>query len=58
MEREGVVFKNNFDLFSSLLNFTVLVVLISEAFKVIPATEGWFTELTLNKNIIQIFLNY
>ena len=57
MEREGVVFKNNFDLFSSLLNFTVLVVLISEAFKVIPATEGWFTELTLNKNIIQIFLN-
>lgn len=49
--------KNYLNKISILLHFVVLSILFFEAFKVIPPTEGWFIELTKDKNLGQILIN-
>ena len=58
MEKEQklkINIKNNFLLI--IFNIFILSILINEAFSLIPPTEGWFIELTANKNIFEIIAN-
>ena len=49
--------KFKFDYASFFLNIIIISILCIEAFKVIPASEGWFIELTKGKSLVEILNN-
>ena len=53
---QKLVFKKE-NIILYIFNIFVFIILVNEAFKVVPSTEGWFGNLTSNKNFIEIIFN-